>query len=72
MLSLVYASTLSARPFTLSLRQPSAVQPEGRPAVEFEGAEPTVALEVDRWVAEEVATLELEVLAERNRCSVDG
>ena len=38
MLSLVYASTLSARPFTLSLRQPSAVQPEGRPAVEFEGA----------------------------------
>ena len=35
----VYASTLSTRPFTLSLRQPSAVQPEGRREtfVEFEG-----------------------------------
>ena len=34
-----YASTLGARPFTLSLREPSAVQPDMRPVtfVEFEG-----------------------------------
>ena len=66
------ASTLSVRLETLSFRYLTAVQPARTLAVEFEGAEPTVALEVDGWVAEEVATLELEVLAERNRCSVDG
>ena len=63
--SLVNASTLSVRPETLSLRHPTAVQPAGTLAVEFEGAEPTGALEADGWAAEEVATLELEVVAER-------
>ena len=62
---LVNASTLSVRPETLSLRHPTAVQPAGTLAVELEGGEPTGALEVDGRAAKEVATLELEVLAER-------
>ena len=39
MIWLLYASTPITRPFTLSLRQPSAIQPEGRREtfVEFEG-----------------------------------
>ena len=63
--SLMKASTLSVRPETLSLRHPTAIRPARTFVLEFGGAKPMGALELEACAVEEVATSELTVLGER-------